>query len=254
MIAYICLQYDIMILNPLWWDRQFKEEFIPQVHSLVETLEVRLLPTFDNIGQEAEKKAKEEWERLGSVASLYDFDEAALAEKAHDVGLDYYFMMNGLRQGLINMFSVTLYHLYEQQKMIFHRKEILAPEEEDDRKLIKHEIFQNKLQEYEINITQFKSWFRIEELRLIANTIKHAAGDSAEKLHAWRPDLFKAPSMSESLPALPTFPTSSMQVYRPLMGEDIYLGLKDIKIYANAVEQFWNELSDKIMKIERIGG
>lgn len=138
-----------MIPNPFWWIRQFKEEFIPQVNALVVTLELRLLPTFDELGQEAQKKEKDEYDRLGSVASPDDFDECALAEKAHDVGLDYYFMMYGFRQGLINMFSVTLYHLYEQQKMLFHRKEVLNLEEEDDIRLLNHKEFHDRLQKYD---------------------------------------------------------------------------------------------------------
>lgn len=230
-----------MVLNARFWTDYFKKSFIPQMHALIETLEKRLLPTFDGIEQEADIKSQEEWERLGSIVSPDDFDAATLAEKAIDEGVEYYMLMNGLRQGVINLFSVALYHLYEQQAMFFHRRQVLYPTEENNPALFKSKQFQKRLLvDHNIDISKFGSWPRLEEFRLVANTIKHASGDSAKELHKLRPDIFK---VKDNLPKLHTFPEN---VYLPLIGEDIYLALPDIKIYANAVEQFWDELSDKM--------
>ncbi len=104
-----------MILNKRFWTGYFDTVFVPQIRELVDTLGDRLLPAFDNLEAEAERKSDEEYERLGSLPASEDVDMADLAEKAMDAGVAHYQMMSGLRQGLQNMFAAALYHLYEQQ-------------------------------------------------------------------------------------------------------------------------------------------
>jgi len=235
-----------MVLNHQWWETHFKQYFMPQLHSLVEVLEHRLLPTFANIESEANEKAEKEWERLGSLPARDDIDMSDLAERAFETGLAYYEMMTGLRQGLQNIFAAALFHLYEQQAMFFHRREVLHPSEENDPKLFNHSIFRERLQRFGIDVTKFRCWLELEELRLVANTVKHAEGDSAKKLHSLRPDLFEAPSLG-GLSFLGK--RSSPRVYSPLMGEDVYVAVQDLKRYANTVEQFWEELSDAMARV-----
>lgn len=75
-----------MILNQRFWSRQFNRVFTPQIRALVATLSNRLLPAFDNIEAEANQKADEEYERLGSLPAREDIDMADLAEKAFETG------------------------------------------------------------------------------------------------------------------------------------------------------------------------
>lgn len=228
-----------MALNDRFWKRHFRQVFVAEIHALVAVLEDRLLPTFANVEGEANKKAEEEWERLGSLPGRDDIDMDDLAEKAFEVGLGHYGMMTGLRQGLLNMFAAALFHLYEQQIMSFHRREVLHPAEENDPQLLKPAIFQQRLLHQGIDVKRFACWQLLEELRLLANTVKHAAGESALKLHALRPKLFQAPDLDRlGLHG----PLSSARVFAPLMGEDVYVSIGDLKCYAQAVEQFWEEL------------
>jgi hypothetical protein len=235
-----------MALNHQWWETHFKQYFVPQLHSLVEVLEHRLLPTFTDIESEANEKAEREWERLGSLPARDDIDMSDLAEKAFQTGLAHYEMMTDLRQGLQNMFATALFHLYEQQVMFFHRRELLHPSEENDPKLFNPSVFRERLQKYGIDITKFQCWLDLEELRLLANTVKHAEGDSAKKLHTLRPDLFERPSFGLSLLGKRSSPP---RVYSPLMGEDVYVSVQDLRRFANSVEQFWKELSDAMARV-----
>jgi hypothetical protein len=209
----------------------------------VDTLRDRLLPAFSNVEAEAKKKAEEEYDRLGSLPARENIDIADLAEKAFDAGLAHYQMMSGLRQGLQNMFAAALYHLFEQQVMLFHRREVLDLAEAEDTKLFRQSVFRDRLLRYAIDVKSFMSWPLIDELRLVANTVKHAEGDSAMELHSNRPELFVDPSLA----GMPFGDSKRLyRVFQPVMGEDIYVSLDDIGRYANAVEQFWSELSDKM--------
>src|SRR5258708_22579438 len=233
----------MMVLNHRFWADQFKRAFVPEVRALIETLETRLLPTFANIKTEEDAKEQEQWGRLGSLPGDGSEDMADLAESAFDTGLAHYQTMVSIRQGLLNMFVVALFHLYEQHVMLFHRREVLEAGEENDSRFLKHFVFRERLRGLGIDITSFASWPVLQELGLVANTVKHAEGDSSAKLHAQRPALFEPPELvGFSFAGL----KSVARVFTPLMGDDIYVSLEDLKRYADAVVQFWEELSDAL--------
>jgi hypothetical protein len=60
---------------------------------------------------------------------------------------------------------------------------VLDRQEENDRSLFKMSEFQKRMKAVGIEITTFSSWAKVDELRLLANTVKHAEGDSAHELH-----------------------------------------------------------------------
>jgi len=164
-------------LNYQFWGQYFRNVFAAETDTLVEALETRLLPAFTDVEQEAEQKAEEEWQTLCSLPATEDADLFDAAEQASEAGVRYYQLMIGVQQGLINLFAVALYHLYEQQLMFFHRKEVLHPVEESNPKLLcLKELMKRLLTEYCIDITEFPSWPSIQELRLLANTVKHGDG------------------------------------------------------------------------------
>lgn len=74
-------------------------------------------------------------------------------------------------------------------------------------------------------------------MRLVANTAKHAEGDSAECLNQSRPDLFKPPDLPQD------FPRSRIHVDRPLAGRDLYVTPEELRLYFDALEHFWSDLS-----------
>jgi hypothetical protein len=234
------------VLNQRFWSEHFRRVFIPQIHALVNALSERPLPAFANIEAEAHQKTNEEFERLGSLSARDDIDVAALAEKAVETGLAHYQTMSGLRQGLQNMFAAALYQLYEQQVMLFHRKEVLDLREENDACLFNHQVFRDRLLQHGIALRSLPCWPLIDELRMVANTVKHAEGISATNLHSLRPHLFVAPSVA-GFAFLGSKPVA--RVFQPLMGEDLYVSLDDIRRYANAVEQFWSELADAMTPV-----
>jgi len=232
-----------MIRELVHWTDIFNNEFTNQLNTIVDTLENRLLPVFDGIADEARKVSEDEWGRLMSLPGSGEEDPSDMAEAAEQAGATHYESIYGIRQGVLNLFAVSLYHIFEQQLFFFARKEILPGGEGVRSKRFKVQDLQKRLLEIGIDLNIFCTWKTVEELRLVANTVKHAEGDSATKLHKLRPDLFKHP---EALGRSISGNEKIHRVYQPLIGDDLYISLPVIKEYKDALIRFWEELSDTI--------
>lgn len=87
------------------------------------------------------------------------------------------------------------------------------------------------------------SWPKVEELRLVANVVKHGPGKSLDDLFEVRPDLLTL-SKSETL-ILPSG-QSLAWVEKPAGGEDIYIGDADLAAYFDSALSLWQEFSQAI--------
>ena len=220
-----------------FWIRILQTEFVPQLHAIVNALEKRLLPNLkkEKIGEEADRIAEEDWEQfISSTSVMGNEDPAYFADRALNAGIAHYTLMYGIRQGMLNLFAAALYHAFEQQIMFFHRKNVLDLDEESDLEKFKMTVFQSRLKEYGTDIKNFACWSKIDELRLVANTVKHAQGNSSHKLRKIRPDMFNHPCLSQG----------SYSVFQPLAGDDLYVSLQDVKDYRDHLVRFWQELAD----------
>lgn len=226
-----------------FWISAFQTKFVPQLNAIVNALEKRLLPNLEEekIELESNRIVEEDWERFMSMPATGNEDPADFADRAQNAGIAHYTLMYGIRQGMLNLFAAALYHAFEQQVMFFHRKNVLDLDEENDLKKFSLSVFQCRLKDYGIDIKNFDSWSKIyDELRLVANTVKHAEGSSSKKLRKKRPDLFENPQLlGFSGLSVPT-----PKVFQPLVGDDLYMSLRDIKNYRDHLVQFWQELAD----------
>ena len=223
-----------------FWISKFQIEFVPQLNAVVNALEKRLLPNLEEekIELESNRIAEEDWERFMSMSATGNEDPTDFADRAQNAGISHYTLMYGIRQGMLNLFAAALYHAFEQQVMFFHRKNVLCLCEENDPSKFRLSVFECRLKKYGIKIKKFSSWSKIDdELRLVANTVKHAEGSSSKKLRKKRPDLFENPQISGL--SVPT-----PKVFQPLVGDNLYVSLQDIKNYRDHLIQFWQELAD----------
>lgn len=212
-------------------------EFIPHLRMIVETLEKRMLPAFDGIEGEADAVAEEAWDAFMSSADPENSDPGDFAEAAHDAGISHYMLLNGIRQGMVNLFASALYHTFEQQIMMLLRQQVLDRQEENDRRLFQMSEFQKRMKVLGVDIATFSSWAKVDELRLVANTVKHAEGDSAHRLHEIRPDLFVHPAAPELSRAVGKM---EPRVFLPLAGQDLYVSVTDVSQYRDALLEFWS--------------
>lgn len=145
------------------------------------------------------------------------------------------------------MFAAGLYHAYEQQFLFFHREELLPYEQQHDKALLKISKAKELLSKRGIDVSSFPSWSSIDELRLVANTVKHAEGDSADQLRQIRPDLFQDPQLKDL--GFGGEYSLARPIYLPMVGEDLFVQVTDLVRYRDALTQFWKDLSESLAKI-----
>lgn len=239
------------MFNKYWFRRFYTTEFIQVVRYYAESLRTKVVPSFDNISDEAALVEKETVDRLGQHFDPDRDDPSDCYETAHNAAVDFYVMASRIRQGIINMFAAGLYHLFEQQLLKLHRQELLSICEARgpiDADLLKLSVAKDRLSGKGINIDGFSSWGRIHnELRLVANTVKHADGRSCADLKIVRPELFIYPSSERNKWEQDV---SQYQVVQPLAGEDLFITLEHFEEFVTAVKTFWEELADAVEALE----
>ncbi|WP_353267520.1 hypothetical protein [Gemmatimonas sp.] len=239
----------------------FTETFAAELSTWSAAVISRLLPTFDNVEVEADEIASAEFTRLGQRPVSEDsyMEMADAAELAYSEGLAHYERMAGVRQGLLNLATAGLYHLFEQQAALLVRKELITPREEHDAEFMTKLLkpgrmiteFEGRLLASGVDLKALSSYTRLDELRLVANVVKHGSGSSAEQLMARVPMLFVHPLLRESNRATRPQPwsvsagkRSPRVVDRPLAGNDVFVTAKEFELYAAGVVALWAELAE----------
>jgi hypothetical protein len=121
----------------------------------------------------------------------------------------------------VNLLAVSLYHLFEQHRA--HVKRLVTE---------RGGAFTEP--------TTTATLAKIKELRLIANTAKHADGGSAQELRSLRPDLFVPPVLRGSALAKHITATS-VTVTNPLGGTDFFLAEGELEVFRDAIRAYWEE-------------
>lgn len=226
--------------NAAFWKARFQNDFVPAVQRVKDTFLQRVIPSFSTVDSECDKLEQRLWDEAMAQPYYGDGpDGADIAEAVRDAAVSHYLGLKGMEQGLLNCCAIFLYHVFEQHLMLFHRKELLGWKEQDDSKLFTHNEIRLRLASAGIEVTQFKAWPKLEELRVLAGTIKHGEGKSSKHLHTLAPELFRAPTLAGT--GFGQLATSG-RVYTPLIGEDIFVTQHNINEYSTCIEQFWSEL------------
>src|SRR5437762_1347744 len=97
-----------------------------------------------------------------------------------------------------------------------------------------------------VDLTQFPQWPVVNELRLVANTTKHAEGSSAEDLRLIRPELFQNPIVRNV--GLASSPVMHIPVSLPLGGDGLYVTNDDFHRYQTASAELFEWLIEYFEK------
>ena len=191
----------------------------PLVHTFVRQIDLfhkcgkeRLLPAFASIEAEAEKESASIWSEYMSQPGDDEGDPSGAAEHAMDAGVAVLSSLSDLRQTVTNLLAVGLRHLFEQQKA-----EVEA-------------------RAGTIDWPSLHNWGKVEELRIVANVVKHGEGRSASELRKIRPELFVDPTLRRL-----GVNFGAGDVERPMAGEGLYVSEADFDAYAQALGDLWRE-------------
>jgi hypothetical protein len=206
-----------------------------------------MLPSIPDPATEADKTSDAIW--YGNTGHYSDEeDPCALAEYAENQGFEVYDRLNGVRQAAANMATVMLWHLLEQQMLVFHTRQVLTVHEEQAarentklrKKLFQLEEFHSRLDAGGCSMKSLSVWPMVDELRLVANTVKHGSGPSSDELFKIRPDLFYPNFYKQEHHSLP------LLLRKPAAGQDLYVTEQDIAAYFEAAISLWEEFSIQI--------
>lgn len=234
-----------------FWGPWIRRVFIPEIKWMKRSVFEYILPSFPDAGLEAEKAADEAWQAIMSQPSDGMDDPGDYAELADEKGIETYTGITNMRQAAVNLSAAMLWHLLEQQMLLFHARQVLRIDEETQvrheaktrRQLFTLKEFHQRLEDGGCSIRSLPSWAKVDELRLVANAIKHGPGESLDDLCRIRPDLLVMPeshvyiSPSGELPAW---------IEKPAGGEDLYVRDTDLAAYFDAAISLWQEFSRQI--------
>jgi hypothetical protein len=217
----------------------FVRQNVREIETYGQVFRDRIVKAFETLAEEANKLRDDEFERLGEMFGP-DGDASWAAEHATNKAVEFYSSTNDIRQGVINLMIAGLYHLFEQQAE-YIMKELPSPKTipKDGRAVFK---MLHALQDQGIQMKDLPCWRNLEELRLVANVVKHGPGDSEKELRQKAPSLFReCLSMGLNLALVP--------VVKPLVGEGLALGPEHFEKYAETVKVFWEQLIEKLLPV-----
>ena len=141
----------------------------------------------------------------------------------------------------LNLFAAGLFHLLEQQLANVCLDGAFDVPPPGDTKLSVVAGWYSR--HFNLDFAALSAWPRIEELRLIANAVKHAEGGSAQRLRELRPELFQNPSLRDLFPDFP-FMHTAPSLRLPLAGDDFYVTDERFSEYREAANRFLEEIAE----------
>jgi len=237
-------------LDGRFWGPWIRRTFVLEIEWTRRAVLDHMIPSIPSAEDEGARAAKEAWEDVMSMPSDGSDDSGDYAEWAEEQGVEVYLRLTSVRQAAVNMSTVMLWHLLEQQMLLFHKRQVLKIQEEAGvlhesklrDKLFRLDEFHHRLDEGGCPMKSCLSWPKVEELQLLANAVKHGPGKSLDKLYAIRPDLLDMPETDE----LSSFKPEPSRVERPAFGEDLYVRDADVVTYFDAAINLWQEFSVQI--------
>ena len=236
----------------LWLDGNFlgawiRKFFVSEIEWTRRAILEHMLPSIPDPATEADKTSDAIW--YGNTEHYSDEeDPCALAEYAENQGFEVYDRLNGVRQAAANMATVMLWHLLEQQMLVFHTRQVLTVYEEQAArentklrmKLFQLEEFHARLDAGGCSMKSLSAWSKVNELRLVANSVKHGSGPSSNELFKIRPDLFYPNCETQE------HNSRSCLLRKPAAGEDLYVTEQHIAAYFEAAISLWQGFSIQI--------
>lgn len=232
-----------MPVTGLYMAHRVHHSAIPYLKAFGQYVMEDVVPVFASLTERANAIAALEFKRFGEqpAGEDCDGDMGVAAEAAQDKGQAFYDTMVAIRQTSLNLFAAGLFHLLEQQLADLCRDGAFEAAPPSDTKLSVVSTWYRK--NFNLDLTNFPAWPKIEQLRLLANSVKHGEGSSAAELRAIRPDLFQNPDLCELFQDFPEIYTAQA-VRLPLAGEDIFVTTEVFLEFSGAANSLFAEIAE----------
>jgi len=203
----------------------------------VEQTHARIFATFDNIPDEVltlVERVRASW-GVEAESSFVD-EDGDLIDPAVEAGHEFQIELESMQDDVVRTFIADLYHAWERRVREWLRREWKRQE--------KTPIKIDKLNKadfddickilngggWDIRACDFFS--KLDQLRHVANTVKHGNGPSCRALYEARPDLFPEGRLRSQLHAMERFEPDS---------DELRVSTQDFDDFSRAVEAFWTQ-------------
>jgi len=207
----------------------------------------RVLPAFDGINEESTALENQLREELIESLEVHEDDlyeaHEAMAELAFNEAMDHAVLLESMRFSTLNLFAAALYHLIEQHLIDLPLQILNYEGQHDLRPGQAVSWFKDTIG---LDLASLPSWPLIEELRLVANVVKHGEGASAEDLQKVRADMFVYPTLRNGKTGVGT-----LRIKASLFGHDFFVTKEEFERYHKGSVAFWTELADALPKLTR---
>jgi hypothetical protein len=137
-----------------------------------------------------------------------------------------------------NLYAVAIYHILEQHLISFFYRQAgtklgKTPTAMKKKKPQLYDVIQEIKNAWGINLKNASSWDAIDEIRRVANCVKHGDGPDCQKLKKSHADWFDG------------------EFIAPLSGDGLKLPTDYLEKAVVFIEKFLSEFTDEIKKVER---
>lgn len=195
----------------------------------------RVFPAFADIEAEARERGDALFREHLSRPTYQEGDEASLAEYAHEAAVEHYRDLHEVLITSINFATATLFHAHWETPVrdwLVSEAPMFGATKAEMKKLET-----TKLKDVMAFLARQgwspgdPAWLEhLDELRLVANTVKHARGDSAQALYARNRRLFYPFNLMDDDEMIGAYQAD---------GSDLVIEPEQFAGYAEAVEAFW---------------
>lgn len=224
------------MLATLYLYKSKRDRFKKSYELFIDTYTNKIAPQFLNIELEAEKISDKYYEELGEYFNPEFDDPGDYAELARDKGIDYYEGVSLMKYNTKMMWISTVYQFWEQQVRRFLYDDICITHEIAYKDFCTKGIddIKSLFLWFDYNLELKKSWKEINELRLLANVIKHGDGWSAKELQKLKPEYF-----------LDEFQNNRLELYKTTLNEEVLnIEQEDYIKYCKCLIGFWDEIPE----------
>lgn len=206
----------------------------------VEQIKARVLGNFDNIEAEADQKADQVYDHLGSMPSWGGEDMSDAAETAFEAGYEFYELLSDMRTQTMLSAVASLYQQWDKELRYFLEHELCHAYDRDD--VIKFcwrspigPVFK-LLADFGWDVKPEAYFPLLDACRLIVNVYKHGKGGSLNDLAANYPQYLKKPT--QGLAGLAFLDVTDFK--------DLDVTLEEFDELANAIRSFWLAFPERL--------
>lgn len=229
------------VLFQMW--EPFRQSLIRRHLFYVEQARKRLLSQFDDMESDADRAAEEWLEKSGKYFDPDRHDPGDFYEKAHDTGIEFYWLLSDMREQTRLGVVAGMFHEWDKQLRDWLVREIQHWHRgaTTTKKVWSADFGQitGLLEGLGWNVRSTDYFRALDACRLVVNVYKHGKGKSLDELRSRFPEHFDDPMKSFGDAWLDTGHLDHTQ---------LKVSDAQVQAFADGIQAFWRDVPEKVVE------